>query len=411
MKIGFIGLGKLGYPVACAMNSKGMEVYGYDPKRTSHDVPIEGEKGIDNFDTFEEWKAARCDMSRFHLTTLEEVVEKSELIFVAVQTPHEEQFDGTHVLTSKRADFNYTFLEAVLKDIFDIVRDKKVISIISTCLPGTTHRFVDRFGGKLDIVYNPYFIAMGTVVHDFFNPEFTLIGGASKSSRDILQQFYMRDMQLGYPYFMSLESAEVTKMGYNTLIGMKIAVINTLMEVCQKVPGANINEVSGALKLANKRIVSTAYMEGGMGDGGPCHPRDNIAMSWLAKELELSFDIFGVIMRCREEQTKWIADTAIHSAGDEGDIYILGSSYKPETDLVDGSAALLLMELLGTNRSMVLDKPTDRITVSREAAVYIVGCKNKEFRDYTFAQGSVVIDPFRYIPDQPGVKVIRIGEH
>lgn len=410
MNIGFVGLGKLGYPVACAMNSRGVTIRGYDPLRTSHDDELWGEKGRLKEDTFKNWRDKNVNFSNFHFSNLEMIVEMSEIIFVAVQTPHDEQFDGTHALTSARSDFDYTFLEAVLKDIFDITTEKKVISVISTCLPGTMRRLVNRFGGKLDIVYNPYFIAMGTVIWDFFHPEFILVGGGSADSHEVLKNFYMDEMRLDYPYFMSLESAELAKVAYNTFIGMKIAVINTLMEICHKVPGADIDEVSGVLKLADKRILGPTYMDGGMGDGGPCHPRDNIAMSWLAQELELSFDIFGTIMKCRERQTQWIGDIVRGFAGEDLEIYILGSAYKPETDLTDGSSAILLMGLLAEKTPVMVNPPYARNLTPKEKAVYIIGCKHEEFQDYTFAKGSIVIDPFRYIPNQLDVKVIRIGE-
>ena len=83
--------------------------------------------------------------------------------------------------------------------------------------------------------------------------------------------------------------------------------INTMMEICHKTD-ANIDAISDSIALATKRIISPAYLRGGMGDGGGCHPRDNIALSWLARKLNISYDFFESIMLAREQQTEWLAD-------------------------------------------------------------------------------------------------------
>ena len=107
---------------------------------------------------------------------------------------------------------------------------------------------------------------------------------------------------------MSIDSAELTKVAYNTFIGMKIVFANTLMEICHKSPGANVDDVTGALKKARRRLLGPLYLDGGMGDGGGRHPRDNIAMSWLARKLPLSHDMFENLLTARECQTEWLVE-------------------------------------------------------------------------------------------------------
>jgi len=102
-----------------------------------------------------------------------------------------------------------------------------------------------------------------------------------------------------------LNNAELIKVAYNTYIGMKIAFANTLMEICHKMGNIDVDQVTGALTFASRRLMSGAYLTGGMGDGGGCHPRDNIALSWLAQRLDLSFDWFASVMGAREKQTVW----------------------------------------------------------------------------------------------------------
>jgi UDPglucose 6-dehydrogenase len=100
--------------------------------------------------------------------------------------------------------------------------------------------------------------------------------------------------------------------------------------------------------MADQRIISPAYMRGGMGDGGGCHPRDNIALSWLARKVGLSYDLFSALMECREAQSEWLAwNVDLESIRNPGlPIKLLGKAYKPNTALTVGSPALLLADQL-----------------------------------------------------------------
>src|SRR4029078_7425537 len=179
-------------------------------------------------------------------------------------------------------------------------------------------------------------------MYDFLNPEFVLIGVDDPVFAAKVETFYASVTQA--PVLrMSIASAEITKVAYNTFISMKIAFANTLMELChqhpgattlmercEKTPGSNFDDVTRALKLAHKRIVSPWYLEGGMGDGGACHPRDNIAMSRLARELPLSHDIFKNMMEARFKQTEWLVDLmCVHDLPKA----IIGYSFKAGSDI------------------------------------------------------------------------------
>ena len=224
---------------------------------------------------------------------------------------------------------------------------------------------------------------------------------------------------------MSIESAELTKVAYNTFISLKIAFANTIMEIChdESLPGANCDEVMGALKQAKMRLISPAYLNGGMGDGGGCHPRDNIAMSWLAREKGLSFDLFEAAMKSREGQAYWKAMMLCQLARENLlPIIILGIAYKPGTNLTVGSPALLVacyIKELGAKDSRfkdyihlnTIDERVSGVVDERMGmAVYLIGCLHSEYKGMKFPEGSIVVDPFRVIPDQEGVRVIRLGE-
>lgn len=343
MNIGFMGLGKLGLPCALAAEAAGHTVMGWDP---SYDVSqILRQKVL----PYKEADAQALLMSsKISLVEPEELSRWADIIFVAVQTPHQPEYEGTTRLPETRADFDYGYLaDAVLA-----VKQAKLVAVISTVLPGTMHRF-DQLGylhesgaGPDRLLYNPYFIAMGTTIPDFRDPEFVLVGtdGAPPGP---LEEFYSTIHSK--PIFVTtIRTAELTKVAYNTFIGLKIAFANTMMEICEKT-GADVDDLVDALSLADRRVISPAYLRGGMGDGGGCHPRDNIALSWLARELDLSYDLFEALMVCREKQTEWLADLLVteqNMTAEFKPIEILGKAYKPETALTVGSPATLLANIL-----------------------------------------------------------------
>lgn len=407
MQIGFMGLGKLGLPVALAIEKRGHRVAGYDisPAVADHirnkTLPYR-EIGAQ--------EALQC--SALRLLDCAELVAESDLLFVAIQTPHEPQYEGISRLPEERVDFDYSFLKAgvgqLAKEIARQGRDKTVI-IISTVLPGTIDREIyPLLNAHIRLCYNPFFIAMSTAMEDFLHPEFVLLGVDNKTAEAQLKTFYasMHDAPV---FSTDIPSAELIKVAYNAYIGMKLTFINCIMELCHRTE-ANIDAVSDALALANKRIMGPAYLRGGMGDGGGCHPRDNIALSWLARKHDLSFDFFETLMLAREKQTEWLAELMLEH---ELPKVILGKSFKAESNITVGSPSILLHALLqekGVDCTIYDPYVDDQPMPSLPASVFLIGTRHQRFVDFSFPAGSVVIDPWRYIPDQEHIRVIRIGE-
>jgi len=408
MNIGMIGLGKLGLPCALAMEAKGFKVFGFD---SSEHV----RQNIDNrvFPHKEDMVDGLLQKTQIAVVSVTEVIQACDLVFVAVQTPHDPAYEGVMELPADRKDFDYTFLIDAVKNIVQATNGKPIIlSVISTVLPKTMRReILPLLSPNVTLVYNPYFIAMGTCIHDFLFPEMTIMGSDSQEAMDKLFHFYRRIHEAPIVQ-MKLEEAELTKVIYNTYISTKIAFANTLMEMAHKI-GANCDRVVDALSKATDRIISPKYMRGGMGDGGGCHPRDNIAMSWLADELSLSFNMFEEIMQAREKQTEWLANLAENAvSGTSLPIMILGKSFKPESNITTGSPALLLQRLLRRKEFVVemydpfIDSEMPDLS---KPACFIIGTKHQVFNTYTYPNGSIVIDPFRYILTQEGVTLISVG--
>ena len=185
------------------------------------------------------------------------------------------------------------------------------------------------------------------------------------------------------------------------------------MELCHKLPNTNCDDVMNALSLGKKRILAESYWSGGMGDGGGCHPRDNIALSWLSKKLDISHDWFENIMMQREKQTDWFADIieSYYNDNNVNNLYILGKSFKSELNIITGSPAILLHNILKERGFDVIsyDPYVDKIKVNFKKGVYFIGTKHPDFLEYNYPNGSIVIDPWRYIPNNDNYEVVQIG--
>ncbi len=399
MRVGIVGLGKLGLPVAYCMASRGLDVYGYDPHVTGPPEDCSHEVGL----------AELVEKHSITYGDIPTIVGECDTVFVAVQTPHAPEYEGVTRIPEDRKDFDYSYLRSAVEQIVAAASTANrdiTIAVISTVLPGTMAREIrPLLIPGVSLAYNPSFIAMGTTVADYIAPEFVLLGGNAKPRKGVADVY--RAMKIGPLREVTTESAELVKVAYNTFIGLKLAFANTLMEVCHKTPGTNVDEVTGALALAKRRLISPAYMTAGMGDGGGCHPRDNIALSWLASELDLSYDLFDAAMKCREAQAEWLADLMCEYDLPKG---ILGTAYKPGSVLETGSPALLVLNILKERGidSWCFDPVCGYGPLDENPRVYLVGCNHPDW-PVDLPEGSVVIDPWRQWPEQDGVEVVRLG--
>ena len=372
-KIGFIGLGKLGMPCAEAIAQKGFHVAGYDIlRKSSEHIEIRD--------------------------SIKQLVEDRDIVFVATPTPHEEGYDGrtpTSHLPVK--DFNYEAVTKVLTKCNQYMNKEQTLVLISTVLPGTIRREFAPLMTNTKLLYNPYLIAMGTVADDMINPEMIMIGtkkGEYKTAHKAqqLESFYgMVCKDFPRVEFGTWEEIEAMKIFYNTFISNKIALVNMIQDVSQKLGHMDVDKVTQALAKSTKRIVSPAYMKAGMGDGGACHPRDNIALRWLAKELDLGYDMFETIMTAREQQAENMAKVILTHGNN---IWFSSDSYKPGTDLVDGSYSLLVQYYVkkhGGTLANGIDTPVQVIVRVHESD------------DFTADDKTIIFDPWRSYPKAKNV--------
>ena len=323
MKIGFIGVGKLGMPCAEAIALKGHNVKGYDIE--------EKESVIVNV-----------------VDTIKSCVEDRDIVFVAVPTPHDPDYDGrapTAHLEPK--DFSYDIVKNVLTEANKHMTKNQLLVLISTVLPGTVRREFTNLVTDARFVYNPYLIAMGSVAWDMVNPEMVMIGtkdGTETGDAKQLVDFYKTVMENEPRYVIGTwDECECIKVFYNTFISAKIGIVNMIQDVAERQGNINVDVVTDALANSTMRIMGPQYMTAGMGDGGACHPRDNIALRYMAQELGLGYDMFDAIMNAREIQAENLALKLVDLANEYNyPIYIHGKAYKPGVPYEDGSYSLLV---------------------------------------------------------------------
>ena len=323
MNIGFIGLGKLGMPCAEVIAEKGHGVTGYD------------------IVTIKSNKVTVC-------SSIKDTVKNRDIIFVAVPTPHHSDYDGkapTAHLEPK--DFDYNIVKDVLAEANRYMNRDQLLVLISTVLPGTTRRDFIPLITNTRFVYNPYLVAMGSVAWDMVNPEMLMIGtddGSETGDAKQLKEFYQSIMENDPRYVIgTYDECECIKIFYNTFISTKIGLVNMIQDVAQRQGNINADVVTKALADSTLRITSSAYMKAGMGDGGGCHPRDNIALRWMADELELGYDLFDAVMNAREVQAK---NMAVEILKHGKNIYFTSDSYKPGVEYIDGSYSLLVQHYI-----------------------------------------------------------------
>ena len=392
-KIAMIGVGKLGEPCAEAM-SEYHDVVGYDVLPRTPKFPIKD--------------------------TIKEAVEGRDLIFIAAPTPHHVQYDGRYPTAHlDNKDFDYTIVKEILSEVNKHVNQKQLVILISTVLPGTVRRELRPLITNARFVYNPYLIAMGTVKWDFLNPEMIMIGtedGSQTGDAKELVDFYKTMMQNNPRYEIGTwDECECIKVFYNTFISAKLSLVNMIQDVAEKQGNINVDVVTSALAYSDQRIMGPKYMTAGMGDGGACHPRDNIALRWMADHLGLGYDLFDAIMGAREVQAENLAKKLMSY---NLPIVIVGKAYKPHVPYTNGSYSLLIghyIEKAGRTLYYKDEHTGDTPPKTLGRAVYLLAHNPRvtygtdDTSKYDFPEGSIIVDPWRQCPQLEGCTVIEYG--
>jgi UDPglucose 6-dehydrogenase len=344
MQIAVIGLGKLGAPLAAVLASKGNDVLGIDVNPEAVRLVNEGLAPVE-----EPGLQALVAQSRDRLSARTDLgaAAGADVSILLVPTPSDARgaFSNERVLTA---------VEEVGRGLRG-GDDYHVVVVASTVMPGSCDAEIRpalesasgrRVGETLGLCYSPEFIALGNVIRDMLEPDMVLIGESDARAGDVLQHLYAGVCENDPPFRrMSLVNAELTKIAVNTYVTMKISYANALADMCERLPGADVEAVTDALGLDTR--IGAKYLRGAIAYGGPCFPRDNKAFGVLARDLGAEALLAEATDAVNAAQTDRLA-RVVQSRVKAGDaVGILGMAYKPDTGVIEESPGVALARLLG----------------------------------------------------------------
>lgn len=339
-----VGLGKLGASMVAAIASRGFNVVGLDVSQRAVELVNAGRAPVQETD-LEQTIAANRERIRATLS-YQDAIQSSDVTFVVVPTP-----------TDERGAFSLQYAAWAFREIGHALAGKKGyhnVVLTSTVLPGSTRYgllpILERESGKIcgqdfGLCYSPEFIALGSVIRDFLNPDFCLIGEFDDRAGEQLEADYGKIMVNNPPCRrMSIENAELTKIALNTFVTTKITFANMLADLCERIPGGNVDVVTQALGL--DRRIGSKYLTGALGYGGPCFPRDNAALAFVARGLGTRADLAETTDSVNRSLPDKIVRRLRTLVRQDDTVAVLGLAYKPFSHVVEESQGIYLVKAL-----------------------------------------------------------------
>lgn len=355
-RVSVVGLGKLGACIAACFADKGFEVVGADVSARTVDLLNKGQAPV-----VEPGLAEMIARARGRLRATQDVndaVDSSEATFIVVPTP-----------STDEGGFTISYVLEAARTIGRALREKNAYHLVvltSTVLPGSTEygmiRVLEQESGKrcgedFGVCYSPEFIALGQVIRDFLNPEFLLIGEYDARAGDLLTSIY-RAVCDNEPAVarMSLVNAELTKISVNAYVTMRISFANMVAALSEQLPGGDVDTVTAALGLDTR--IGRRYLKGAVAYGGPCFPRDNQALAYLARQLGQRASLAEAVDAFNGSTNERLASRVLGLVPDGGSVAVLGLSYKPDSNVIEESAGFLLAKsLVGSGASVTVHDP------------------------------------------------------
>jgi UDPglucose 6-dehydrogenase len=339
-KCSIVGLGKLGCSMAAAIASRGIEVIGVDINQRTVELLNAGHAPVQETNLE---KVIQENKLRLHATlSHEEAVHNSDISFVIVPTPSDE-----------RGAFSLQYAKWAFRKIGQALAEKgnyHLVVLTSTVLPGSTRYgllpILEKESGKkcgpdFGVCYSPEFIALGSVIKDFLNPDFTLVGEFDERSGTVLEECYGQIMLNSPPCKrMSIENAELTKVALNTYVTTKITYANMLAELCERIPGGDVDIVTDAIGTDSR--IGKEYLTGALGYGGPCFPRDNVALSFFANEVGTKAELAETTHSANQALVGKFMKRFLNVIDRSKTIAVLGMAYKPYSHVIEKSHSVFL---------------------------------------------------------------------
>lgn len=344
MRISVIGLGKLGSPIAAVFASKGHSVVGVDVNPDFVEKLAAGVAPVE-----EPLLQETIDRGRANLTATTDfgaAMAATDISMVIVPTPSDEHgaFSNRYLLSA---------LEAMGHGIAR-KQSRHIVVVTSTVMPGSCdgelRTMLERASGRrvgddIGLCYSPEFIALGSVVRNLLYPDLVLIGESDPISGGVLEEL-SRSSCDNRPAVrrMNLINAEITKISVNTYVTSKISYANMLSDLCDRLPGADVEVVTAAVGCDSR--IGIKYLQGATGYGGPCFPRDNLAFSVLARSVGAQPLLAEATDAVNRLQVQRLFERVKARVPEGGRVTILGLSYKPDTGVIDESQGVALAACL-----------------------------------------------------------------
>jgi len=425
-QIAVFGLGKLGVCLASVLADGGHFVRGYDPSMEAVEafnsgIPITPEPGLEDLIAKNRSRLAGFSEPR-------QILEGSEVAFIIVPTP-----------SNPNGEFTNQYVRSALQEIGANLREKPrgfTVVIASTVMPGSCVKELAPFlesesglkiGESLGFAYSPQFIALGSVLKNMQFPDLVLIGQSDPQTGDTVENI-ARTIVKNRPEVrrMSLTSAEVSKLAVNTFVTTKISFANMLGELCDQLPGADVDDVTKAVGSDSR--VGSLYIKAGLGYGGPCFPRDNSALAFAAESRGVGADIARATDAINVRQVDRVCELVLRNSSTEDVIVIVGIAYKSGTTVMEASQSVEIAQRLALEGRKVnaydplVATNTDRndshangFEVTGDASciglasmVVIANPEIVQIGDFRLREDCLILDLWGDVPDS-GYRVIRPG--
>ena len=340
MKITVIGTGYVGLVTGTCFAETGNKVTCVDIDKAKVDKLASGqitiyEPGLEKI-FLRNTKEGRLVFT----TNLEEVLEASEIIFLALPTPP--GADGS-------ADLKYVL--GVADQMGKLMKGYKVVVNKSTVPVGTADKvreaIAKNYKGEFDVVSNPEFLREGVAVDDFMKPDRVVIGTKSEQAKKVMTELYAPFVRQGNPLiFMDERSSELTKYAANSFLATKISFMNEIAQLCERM-GADVDMVRRGIGSDDR--IGKRFLFPGIGYGGSCFPKDVQALVKSSNEVNYDFEILKAVEKVNALQKLHLVNkinTYLKNDLQGKKIALWGLAFKPNTDDIRDAPAIDMINAL-----------------------------------------------------------------
>ena len=344
MNIGVVGQGFVGLSLSVFLASKKIQVFGVENNEEKLSVLKNGKS------TFFEPKLNNV---------LQKCLEQKNLKFVNSLKPIFNKLDVVYICAptpNKKSSINLTYIKNVISEIQKLLNHttkKPLIVIKSTISPGTSKLLVNILsknykyilGENFYFAVNPEFLREGSAINDQFNPHILVIGTEEIKSKNKIQSIYKKLYSKQIPrIFTNFSSAELIKYTNNAFLATKISFINSISNLCEKIPGANVDDIAEAIGLDPR--IGPYFLKAGPGFGGSCLPKDLISFIDVYKSFDVSPTLFNSVKNVNDKQLEQILKILENKFNKISGktISILGLSFKENSDDIRESRSIKLIQ-------------------------------------------------------------------